>query len=202
MFDHSGMTEVGPNCFSMPHARLREKIESVGLPIHHVAAKIVRPDGTECGVDEPGELLLAGPAVFGGYFRNDGANEKSFVDGWFRTGDMLSRDKDGFFRVRGRIKEMFISGGENVYPAEIEAVIHECPGVAHAAVIGIPHPRWGEVGRAFIEARPGETLDVDAIRTFLDGRLARFKLPKEIVVLAELPRTASGKLDKPALKLL
>jgi fatty-acyl-CoA synthase len=197
-----GMTEVGPNCFSMPHAKLRDKIESVGLPIHHVAAKVVRPDGSECDADEPGELLLAGPAVFAGYFRNDEANAKSFADGWFRTGDVLSRDAEGFFRVRGRIKEMFISGGENVYPAEIEAVIHDCPGVAHAAVVGVPHPRWGEVGRAFVEPRPGESVDADTIKAFLDGKLARFKLPKEIVVMEELPRTASGKLDKPALKRL
>ncbi|MEZ4320240.1 MAG: long-chain fatty acid--CoA ligase [Myxococcota bacterium] len=197
-----GMTEVGPNCFSMPHDRLREKIESVGLPIHHVAAKIVRPDGSECDVDEPGELLMSGPAVFKGYFRNPDADAKSFVDGWFRTGDMLSRDADGFFRVRGRLKEMFISGGENVYPAEIEAVIHACPGVAHAAVIGVPHPRWGEVGRAFVEPRPGESVDADAVRAWLDGRLARFKVPKDIIVMPELPRTASGKLDKPAMKRL
>lgn len=194
-----GLTEVGPNCFSMPHARLREKIDSVGLPIHHVSARLVRPDGTECDVDEPGELWLGGPAVCGGYFRNPDGTASSFVDGWFRTGDMLSRDADGFYKVRGRLKEMFISGGENVYPAEIEAVIHGVPGVAHAAVIGVPDPRWGEVGHAYVEPRPGATLTSEQVAAALNGRLARFKLPKRIVVMPELPRTASGKIDKPAL---
>jgi fatty-acyl-CoA synthase len=195
-----GMTEVGPNCFSMPHDRLREKIDSVGLPIHHVAARIVRSDGTTADVDEPGELWLSGPAVFAGYLNNPTANDASFSDGWFRTGDILSCDADGFFKVRGRLKEMYISGGENVYPAEVEAVIHEAPGVANCAVIGVPDERWGEVGHAFVEPRPGSTVSADELKAFLGGRLARFKQPKVIHVMEELPRTASGKIDKPALK--
>lgn len=194
-----GMTEVGPNCFSMPHDRLREKLESVGLPIHHVAAKIMRADGTEADVDEPGELWLKGPAVFKGYLANPTANEKSFADGWFRTGDILSVDAEGFFKVRGRLKEMFISGGENVYPAEVEGQIYEAPGVAHVAVIGVPHERWGEVGHAFVEASPGMDVEPAAVKDFLQGKLARFKIPKHVTVM-ELPRTASGKIDKPALK--
>ncbi|MCA9569725.1 MAG: long-chain fatty acid--CoA ligase [Myxococcales bacterium] len=193
-----GMTEVGPNCFSMPHARLREKIESVGLPIHHVAARIVRADGSECGPDEPGELWLSGPAVFSGYLHNPEANAKSFVDGWFCTGDVLSRDAEGFFRVRGRLKEMFISGGENVYPAEVEAVILQAPGVGQVAVIGVADPRWGEVGHAYVEPAVGHTVDQAALLAFLNGKLARFKIPKGVTVM-ELPRTASGKIDKPAL---
>lgn len=196
-----GLTEVGPNCFSMPHARLREKIESVGLPIHHVAAKVVRADGSECEADEPGELWLSGPAVCGGYFRNPEATAASFVNGWFRTGDVLSRDSEGFFRVRGRLKEMYISGGENVYPAEIEAVIQAMPGVAHAAVIGVPDARWGEVGHAFVEPRSGQELSAGEVSSWLQGKLARFKLPKRVVVI-DLPRTASGKIDKPALRSL
>ncbi len=196
-----GMTEVGPNCFSTPPSRVREKLGTVGLPCAHVEAKVVRPDGTQCSADEPGELLLRGPVVCAGYLRNPDATAKAIdADGWFRTGDMLSVDADGFFSVRGRIKEMYISGGENVYPAEIEAALHDCPGVAHAAVIGIPDARWGEVGRAFLEARPGERVAPESIRAHLDGRLARYKLPKRIDVLAELPRTASGKIDKVALK--
>jgi len=196
-----GMTEVGPNCFSMPHDRIREKIHTVGRPIHHIEASIRRPDGSVADVDEPGELWLRGPIVCGGYFRNEEATAKSIdADGWFHTGDVLSVDADGFFRVRGRIKEMFISGGENVYPAEIEAAIHAHPAVAHAAVIGVPHPRWGEVGHAFVEPRPGASLDADVLKGFLDGRLARFKLPKTYTVMTELPRTASGKIDKVSLK--
>jgi len=196
-----GMTEVGPNCFSMPHDKVREKLGTVGLPIHHVAAQVVRPDGSVCGPDEPGELLLRGPIVCGGYFRNPEATASSIdADGWFHTGDVLSVDTDGFFTVRGRLKEMFISGGENVYPAEIEAVIYQHPGVANVAVIGVPHERWGEVGHAFVEPRPGSAVEGDDLKGFLDGKLARFKLPKQITVMPALPRTASGKLDKVSLK--
>lgn len=195
-----GMTEVGPNCFSMPHERVREKLGSVGLAIHHVAIKIARPDGTEADIDEPGELWFAGPAVFGGYFRDPEATARSFAGEWFRTGDILSKDKDGFFWVRGRLKEMYKSGGENVYPAEIEAVLQAHPAVAHAAVIGVPDAKWGEVGHAFIEARPGQTVTEADLRGFLDGKLARFKLPKALFILDALPRTASGKLDKTALR--
>lgn len=195
-----GMTEVGVNCFSMPPSRVREKLGSVGLPIHHVAARIVRPDGTEAGVDEPGELQFAGPAVFGGYFRDDKATAASFDGAWFATGDVLSRDADGFFWVRGRLKEMYKSGGENVYPAEVEAVLQAFPTVAHAAVIGVPDERWGEVGLAFVEPRPGAVIDLDGLATFLQGRLARFKQPKRTVAMDALPRTASGKIDKIALK--
>ncbi|TNE90998.1 MAG: hypothetical protein EP330_06945 [Deltaproteobacteria bacterium] len=194
-----GMTECGPNCFSMPAWAMREKVGTVGLPIHHLQTRLVKADGTDAAVGEAGELWLKGPALFLGYFRNETANAKSFVDGWFRTGDMLTADEDGFYTVSGRLKEMYISGGENVYPAEIEAVIYEHASVAHAAVVGVPDARWGEVGHAFVEARPGAMLCADDLAAFLDGKLARFKLPKRIEVMAELPRTASGKIDKPAL---
>lgn len=196
-----GMTEVGPNCFSMPPARVREKLGTVGLPIHHVAAKVVRPDGTEAGVDEPGELCLRGPIVFGGYFRDPAATAKAIDgEGWFHTGDVLSVDADGFHTVRGRLKEMYKSGGENVYPAEVEAAIQQHPAVALAAVIGVPDERWGEVGHAFVELRPGHALRPEELLGWLQGRLARFKQPKRVVVAAELPRTASGKIDKVALR--
>ena len=195
-----GMTEVGPNCFSMPHAAVASRIDSVGMPTQHMAAKIVRSDGSDCDPDEPGELWLRGPAVFSGYFRNDEATAASFTDGWFRTGDILSVDAAGFFKVRGRLKEMFISGGENVYPAEIEAVLYNVEGIAHAAVVGVPDARWGEVGRAFVEARPGATITEAGVRQALGAALARFKIPKRIVVLDALPRTGSDKIDKAALR--
>jgi fatty-acyl-CoA synthase len=195
-----GMTEVGPNCYSMPHAQVRDKLGTVGLPIHHLAAKLARPDGSEAGVDEPGELLLRGPVVFGGYFRDPEATRKAIdADGWFHTGDVLSADADGFHTVRGRLKEMYKSGGENVYPAEVEAVLQEHPAVALAAVIGVPDERWGEVGHAFVELRPGHALEAADLSGWLQGRLARFKQPKRIVVGA-LPRTASGKIDKVTLR--
>lgn len=195
-----GMTEVGPNCFSMPPERVRDKLGTVGLPIHHVAARVVRTDGSDCDDDEPGELWLSGPAVFGGYLRSPEATDAALVDGWFRTGDVLSRDAEGFYTVRGRLKEMYISGGENVYPAEVEGVIARCPGVGQVAVLGVPDARWGEVGYAFVEPSPGATLSDEAVRAFLDDKLAKFKRPKVIAVHDALPRTATGKLDKPALR--
>ncbi|MFT5685287.1 MAG: fatty-acyl-CoA synthase [Myxococcota bacterium] len=194
-----GLTEVGPNCFSTPPDQVRERLGTVGLPIHHIAAKVVRPDGTECDPDEPGELLLAGPVVCAGYWNDPQATAAAITDGWFHTGDVLSVDAEGYFTVRGRIKQMFISGGENVYPAEVEAAIAETPGVAQVAVIGVADPRWGEVGHAFIASTPGAVLTPETIAAALDGRLARFKRPKHITILADLPRTGSGKIDRPAL---
>ena len=197
-----GLTEVGPNCFSMPHAELVRKSGSVGKPIHHVAARIVRADGTDCAPDEPGELILAGPAVCGGYWKNPEASALSIVDGWFHTGDVLSVDSEGFFYVRGRIKEMYISGGENVYPAEVEASIAALDGVALVAVVGVADARWGEVGRAFVEPKPGVTLTPTQVKEWLTGRLAKYKQPKVVVVLPALPRMGSGKIDKQHLKTL
>jgi fatty-acyl-CoA synthase len=207
-----GMTEVGPNCFSMPGAESLKRMQArpedptagpagscVGLPIHHIAAKIVRADGSEAAPGEPGELWLKGPVVCAGYWNRPEATAKSIVDGWFRTGDVLSRDAEGFFHVRGRMKEMFISGGENVYPAEVESAILEHPAVANAAVIGVPDARWGEVGRAFVEPVDGGQLDAPGLKAFLQARLAKFKIPKHYAIEPALPRTASGKLDKPAL---
>ncbi len=195
-----GLTEVGPNCFSTPPQEVRRKLGSVGLPIHHIAMRLVRGDGSECGVDEPGELVLGGPVVFGGYWNHPEETKKVLDSGWFHTGDVLSRDAEGYYTVRGRIKEMFISGGENVYPAEVEAALTQHPGVALAAVVGVPDARWGEVGVAFLEPAPGFTLSEDEVRESVSGRLARFKIPKRYVIDPALPRTASGKIDKPALK--
>jgi len=208
-----GMTEVGPNCFSMPADRALEKMRGtgdptegpagscVGLPIGFIGMKLVRPDGSECDPGEAGELLLSGPVVCAGYWNNPDATAKSIQHGWFSTGDVLSRDTDGFFYVRGRLKEMYISGGENVYPAEVESAIQQHPSVALAAVVGVPDARWGEVGRAFVELHPGATLDAVSLKTDLQARLARFKIPKHFDFAASggLPRTGSGKLDKPAL---
>jgi fatty-acyl-CoA synthase len=195
-----GMTEVGPNCFSMPAEAIDRKAGTVGLPIPHVAAKVVRPDGAECDADEAGELLLKGPVVCAGYWNDPESTAKSIRDGWFHTGDVLSRDEEGFFRVRGRIKDMFISGGENVYPPEVEAAIFACGGVAQVAVLGVPDERWGEVGLAIVQAEPDVSLSEAALRDALSERLARFKIPKHFRFLPELPKTASGKIDRPALR--
>lgn len=195
-----GLTEVGPNCFSTPRYAVQTKHGTVGLPIHHIQARLLRPDGTECGPHEPGELVLSGPVVFGGYLNRPDATAESLRSGGFHTGDVLMRDEEGFFFVCGRIKEMYKSGGENVYPAEVEAAILEEPSVGQVVVIGVPDDRWGEVGCAFLEPAPGHTIDIDALQRFLAPRLARFKLPKHYRVMAALPRTGSGKIDRPALK--
>lgn len=197
-----GLTEVGPNCFSTPPQAVLKKLGSVGLPIHHIETKLLRADGSECGADEDGELVLFGPAVFSGYWNNPSATAQALQNGGFHTGDILRRDSDGFFYVRGRLKEMYKSGGENVYPAEVEAVLLDCPGVAQAAVIGVADAKWGEVGRAFIEPMPNHALTPADILAFVKPRLASFKQPKQVYILDVLPRIGSGKIDKQALKMM
>jgi fatty-acyl-CoA synthase len=195
-----GMTEVGPNCFSLEAKASERKIGSIGKPNFYVDAKLIRSDGTECAVDEVGELLLRGPAVTPGYWRNEKATAETIRDGWFHTGDLLRRDGEGFFFVAGRMKDMFISGGENVYPVEIERVLSTHPKLREVAVIGVPDPKWGEVGRAFVAPVAGETVTEAEVLSFLEGKLARYKLPKSVVVRAELPKSDSGKILKRALK--
>ncbi|MBM4368988.1 MAG: long-chain fatty acid--CoA ligase, partial [Deltaproteobacteria bacterium] len=195
-----GLTEVGPNCFSLPPHMVERKWGSVGMPVAHVAARLARPDGSECEPGEPGELWLSGPAVCGGYLDDDAATQKAMGDGWFRTGDVLERDADGYYYVRGRIKEMYISGGENVYPPEIETVIHGAGCISSCAVVGVPDARWGEVGAAFVAPAPGEPVSTEQIRAHLLAHLARYKVPKYLTILPSLPVTASGKVDKVALR--
>lgn len=191
-----GMTEVGPNCFAFPDRDVRRKRGSVGLPMPGTRMRLTAEDGRE--TDE-GELWVRGPHAFAGYLGRPEETAKTLVDGWVRTGDLASRDSDGYYWVLGRKKEMFISGGENVYPVEVEAALQAHPGVLEAAVVGVPHERWGEAGRAFVVARPGEALDPAALAAFLDGRLARYKQPKEILVRPSLPKNAMGKVLKGAL---
>jgi fatty-acyl-CoA synthase len=195
-----GMTEVGPNCFSLDAKESVRKIGSIGRPNFYVDARLVRDDGTECGVDEVGELLLRGPAVTPGYWRNERATAEAIREGWFHTGDLLRRDAEGFFFVAGRKKDMFITGGENVYPVEIERVLSTHPKVREVAVIGVPDAKWGEVGRAFVAPLSGESLTEAEVLTFLAGKLARYKIPRSVVVRPELPKSDSGKILKRALK--
>ncbi len=195
-----GMTEVGPNCFSLPPWMVSHKRGSVGQPVLHGAARIVGEDGAALGPGEVGELCLGGPHVCAGYFEDEAATAEVLRDGWFHTGDQARYDEDGFFYVAGRKKDMFISGGENVYPAEIENVLLAMPGVAEAAVVAVPHPRWGEVGLAALVAEPGHTIDPAAVEAWCKARLAKFKVPKQYVALDALPKNASGKIIKPAVR--
>ncbi|MBT8053661.1 MAG: long-chain fatty acid--CoA ligase [Xanthomonadales bacterium] len=189
-----GLTEASGNNFWLPPEMVRQKIGSVGYPIFHIDMKTIREDGSECAVGEGGELLIRGPHVVAGYWRNPAATAEVIRDGWLHTGDLARRDEDGCFYILGRSKEMFISGGENVYPAEIESVLCAHPQVKEAAVVGVPHETWGEVGRAFVVVT--EDYDETDLRAFLAERLAKYKLPRSIVVLEALPLTAIGKLDK------
>lgn len=191
-----GMTEAGPNCFFLPPAEALSRAGSVGIAMPYCDARIAREDGSQAGPDEVGELWMRGPHVFAGYFENRAATEGAFQGGWFRTGDLLRKDRDGYFHVAGRAKEMFISGGENVYPAEIENALAGHPAVLEAAVLPMPDERWGEVGHAFVVPVAGAGLDFAEIRTFLRTRLAAYKIPRGLSVVAALPRNSSGKVAR------
>jgi len=193
-----GLTEASGNNFWLPPELVQQKIGSVGYPIFHIDMKVIGQDGTECADGQEGELLIRGPHVVAGYWRNPAATAETIRDGWLHTGDIAVRDEDGCFSILGRSKEMFISGGENVYPAEIESVLLAHPEVLEAAVVGVPHETWGEVGRAYVVVSDG--YDEEKLRAFLAERLARYKLPRKIIVLDALPLTAIGKIDKKLLQ--
>jgi fatty-acyl-CoA synthase len=188
-----GMTECGPNCFR-PLATAAPG--SIGVPTFGLEARLVRDDGVDVLPGEPGELWLRGPHVFAGYFRDPQATRAALTeDGFLRTGDVLQSTPGGWF-VAGRKKEMFISGGENVYPAEVEAALTMHPAIAEAAVVSVPDPKWGEAGVGYVIARGETPPTADELRAFLRERIAAYKVPRVLHVERELPRIASGKIDK------
>jgi fatty-acyl-CoA synthase len=196
-----GMTEVGVNCFAMTDEDSRRKLGSIGKPMMHTEVRLVAADGRDVPDGEVGELWFRGPHVSKGYWNRPDATADSYLaDGWFRSGDLARRDAEGFFYIAGRAKEMIISGGVNVYPAEIEAVLLQHPEVRDAAVVGIEDATWGEVGIAFVVPLAEGLASAESLLAFAAARLARFKLPKQIVHLPELPRTAYGKVVKGELK--
>lgn len=189
-----GLTEAGPNTFWLPQADIRRKPGAVGFPLMHVDVKVVRPDGTICNPREPGELLIRGPHVTPGYWNNPEATAQAIIDGWLHTGDLAICDEEGYYTIVGRIKEMIISGGENVYPAEVESVMYRHPAIKEAALIGVPDNTWGEVGRAVVVKE--SALTEEELLVFLREYLARYKIPKSVVFVDELPKTGAGKIDK------
>ena len=192
-----GLTECGPNCFAISDEATRAKPGSVGWPISFLEMRLVDEAGADVPPGEVGELLLRGPQLFGGYlFDAERTAEVMAPGGWLRTGDLARRDADGAYTIAGRRKEMYISGGENVYPGEVEAAIADCPGVAEAVVVGMPDARWGEVGCAFVVARPGHRVTTDDVLAQAGRRLARYKVPRRVEFVAELPRLGSGKVDR------
>lgn len=197
-----GLTEAAANNFWLPAEDVQTRPGSVGFPLFHVDARVVAADGGACAAGEVGELLIRGPHVMTGYWNRPEATAEVLIDGWLHTGDQARRDADGYFYIMGRSKDMFISGGENVYPAEIESALHAHPAVAEAAVIGVPHDVWGEVGRAFVVCASGHAVEAAALDVFLRERLAKYKIPHRITFVDALPRTGVGKLDKQRLAAL
>ena len=192
-----GLTEVGVNCFAMSDDEAWIKAGSIGRPLMFTEARVIDESGQVLPADEVGELCFRGPHVSAGYWKNPEATAEALdKEGWFHTGDMARRDEDGFFYIAGRAKDMFISGGVNVYPAEIENVLLQHASLADVSVIGVPHATWGEVGVAFVVAAEGREVTQEELDRFVGDRLARYKIPKEFRVVDVLPRTPYGKVVK------
>jgi fatty-acyl-CoA synthase len=182
-----GLTEAAPNVLCVPPEDAVRKIGFAGKPYPFVDVRL----------GDEHELQVKGPNVFPGYWHDEEATRETFTaDGWLRTGDVAERDDEGFYRIKGRLKDMYISGGENVYPAEVEAALHEHPGVSDAAVVGVPDERWGECGVAFVVA---EGVAEEELIAWCSERLARFKVPASVRFVGEIPRNSLGKIQKQAL---
>lgn len=194
-----GLTEAGPNTFWLPPDLVRAKPGAVGYPLMHIDVKVVTPQGDTCPPNVLGELLIRGAHVCAGYWRNPAATAEAIQDGWLHTGDLAVMDEDGVYSIVGRSKEMIISGGENIYPAEIESVLAGHPAVAEVAVIGVADERWGEVGCAIIIPIDQPPTDAE-ILAFAATKLAKYKLPRHIIIASELPKTGAGKIDKKRLQ--
>lgn len=197
-----GLTEVGPNCFSLHQDDAIRKIGSIGFPNFYIEAKIANENGEELGEEIIGELWLKSPVVTPGYLNKPEETSKAKSGDWFKTGDMVKRDSEGFYYVMDRKKNMYISGGENVYPAEIERAILEISSIKETAVIGVPDDKWGEVGLAFIVCSENYDCNEEFIRKYLLERLAKYKIPKHFRFIDEIPKNDSGKIDRINLKSL
>lgn len=195
-----GLTEFGPNVFSLNEEDAIRKIGSIGFPNFYVETRVVDSNGRDVSAGEIGELLLRGPVCTPGYWRNPEATAAAIVDEWFHTGDLVSFDTEGYFFVAGRIKDMFISGGENVYPAEVESILSQHPAIREVAVVGIADSKWGEVGRAYVSLVANQTVSTAEILKFCEGKLAKFKIPKDVQFLEDLPKGDSGKILKRELR--
>jgi len=196
-----GMTEASPGVCMVPRDGDPARPVSVGVPHFFTDTAMLRDGARGPLPGEPAELLVRGPHVFAGYWGRPGESAAAFVDGdWFRTGDVLRVDPDGWADVVDRVQDVIISGGENIYPAEVEAVLVRRDEVADAAVVGVPDDRWGEVGAAYVQVREGRELDEDAVRAHLEAHLARYKIPKYLLAVEALPRNATGKIRRVELR--
>ncbi len=196
-----GMTETSPACiFLDPNDALR-KIGSTGKVLLHTEMRIVNDSGDDCAPEEIGELWVAGPNITPGYWNRPDATAASFEGRWLKTGDAAKIDDEGFVYIVDRWKDMYISGGENVYPAEVENVLYQLPQVAEAAIIGVPSDKWGEVGLAVIALKPGASIELAELITHCSSRLAKFKVPSDLAIVEALPRNATGKVLKRELRI-
>lgn len=196
-----GMTEFGPGIFALAPEDAVRKAGSIGRPNFFVDARIVDDENRPLGPNQIGELVLKGPSLCSGYFGDPEATAQMLdEEGWFHTGDLAYYDEDWYFYIVDRKKDMFISGGENVYPVEIEKALYEHPAVHMCAVIGVPDPKWGEVGLACVVLKPGATATEEELIAFLKERLASYKVPKRVVFMDSLPISAAGKILKRELR--
>jgi fatty-acyl-CoA synthase len=162
--------------------------------------RIVDKTGKDVTAGQVGEIIVKGPILMSGYWNLPDLTPETIRDGWLYTGDLARRDEDGYIYIVDREKDMYVSGGENVYPAEIEKILHTHSKIFDAGIVGIPDEKWGEVGKAFIVLIPGQTMDNGEVFEFLKGKVAKYKIPKYVEYVEELPRTASGKVQKFLLK--
>jgi fatty-acyl-CoA synthase len=196
-----GMTETAPGATSLAPDKSREKAGSAGLPHFFTDVRIMDPLGGQAGPREVGEIQISGPNVIKEYWNRPDATAEAYAEGvWFKSGDMGYTDEEGYLFISDRLKDMIISGGENIYPAEVEQIIIELDAVSSVAVIGVPDEKWGEVPKAIVTVREGFSLTEPEVQAYLQNRLARYKIPKSVVVVDDLPRTASGKIRKADLR--
>lgn len=194
--DAYGLTETVSGDTFNDAGHILSKVGSVGRPVLHLRVRLVDEHDNEVPAGELGEITLSGPKVFSGYWRDEEATAKVLRDGWFHTGDIGRLDEDGYLFVEDRKKDMIVSGGENIATPEVERVLYEHPDVVEAAVLGLPHERWGEVPQAFVVRRPGSAVGAQELTAHCRERLAKFKVPARITFVGELPRTPSGKVLK------
>ncbi|HEY4456642.1 MAG TPA: long-chain fatty acid--CoA ligase [Pseudonocardiaceae bacterium] len=190
-----GLTETAPGVLTQDIPHVFSKVGSVGVPSFFTDVRIVDPDD-----NGRGEVAVSGPNVTPGYWHRPDATADALRDGWFHSGDIATQDEDGYYYLVDRVKDMIISGGENIYPTEVENEIHHFPGVAECAVIGVPDDHWGEVGRAVVRVQPGASVDPSELLAFLRTRLAGYKVPKSVVFVDDFPTTGSGKIRKNVLR--
>jgi fatty-acyl-CoA synthase len=200
LYEAFGQTEMTATTVFMKHQDALRKEGSVGLPFFNVEVRVVDDRMEDVAVNEVGEIVYRGPGMFKGYYKNPEETKKAFEGGWFHSGDLVRRDEEGFVYVVDRKKDMIISGGENIYSAEIEAMLLTHPKIREAAVIGVPDPKWGEAVKAFIVLKPGEKATAEEIIEFSIENLARFKRPKFVEFIPALPRSATGKVLKRELR--